>query len=135
MTQITYTNVIVAETCCNCGVVFGLDSGLRAQRLNDHKTFYCPNGHGQVYSGKTDAEKAREELARANQRLEWAQASAKSWRDQAETAENRRRAQKAANTRLKKRVAAGVCPCCQRSFSSLAEHIATKHPNYAEVQS
>ena len=30
------------------------------------------------------------------------------------------------------RVEHGVCPCCKRSFSALARHMATKHPEYAD---
>jgi hypothetical protein len=33
-------------------------------------------------------------------------------------------------TRIKKRVAAGVCPCCNRSFKDLARHMAGQHPDY-----
>lgn len=44
--------------------------------------------------------------------------------------EYQRRAQKGQNTRLKKRIAAGVCPCCNRSFANLREHMAGQHPDF-----
>lgn len=44
--------------------------------------------------------------------------------------ENRRRAEKAAKTRLKNRAKAGVCPCCNRTFKQLAAHMKTQHPNW-----
>ena len=35
-------------------------------------------------------------------------------------------------TRQKKRAAAGVCPCCNRTFKQLARHMERKHPNYTK---
>lgn len=34
--------------------------------------------------------------------------------------------------RLRRRTAAGVCPCCNRSFVQLARHMKTKHPDHVE---
>lgn len=34
-------------------------------------------------------------------------------------------------TRLKNRAAAGVCPCCNRTFHQLVRHMAAKHPDFA----
>ncbi|MFB3077027.1 MAG: hypothetical protein ACE1Y4_03380 [Lysobacterales bacterium] len=47
-----------------------------------------------------------------------------------EATELSRRAHKAAATRIKNRVARGVCPCCNRSFTNLHRHMESKHPNY-----
>jgi hypothetical protein len=49
--------------------VYGLESTYRASRRNDHKTFWCPNGHGQHYPGKTDQERAIHELEIEKARL------------------------------------------------------------------
>lgn len=114
--------------CSECGVLFAIGSRFMEERRADHETFYCPNGHTQYYPQKSEAEMLR-------QQLKWAESSAQSWRDQAETAEHRRRAEKAAKTRLKNRIANGACPCCRRSFTDLARHMATQHPNYTEEQS
>ncbi len=35
-------------------------------------------------------------------------------------------------TKVKKRAANGVCPCCNRTFSDLARHMKAKHPDFAE---
>jgi hypothetical protein len=52
----------VHETCCNCGIGFCLPTPLYEARKKDHGTFYCPNGHGQHYIGKTDDEKKIDRL-------------------------------------------------------------------------
>jgi hypothetical protein len=122
----TTATTIVVETCYTCGVVFGLGAEFRQARINDKKEWYCPNGHGQHYIGKSEAERLR-------QQLDWANSRAASWKDQAETAEARRRGEKAAKTRLKNRIAKGVCPCCNRSFVDLGRHMAGQHPHFVEA--
>lgn len=32
-----------------------------------------------------------------------------------------------------RRIAAGVCPCCRRSFTDLARHMSSQHPDYAGI--
>jgi uncharacterized small protein (DUF1192 family) len=49
----------------------------------------------------------------------------------AESAKRSRNAYKGLFGRTKKRVAAGVCPCCNRTFENLARHMAGEHPGYA----
>lgn len=127
---ITAETTIEPETCASCGIIFGLGAVFMQKRRNDHKGFYCPNGHSLSYSQESEAERLRRQLKSAEGR-------ATSWRDQAETAEARRRGEKAAKTRLKNRIANGVCPCCHRSFTELAQHMAGQHPTFAtpEVES
>lgn len=120
-----YVRTLVSHVCGECGVVFGMSREFYDARSNDHKTWYCPNGHPRAFTRQSEAEKLK-------QQLQWARADAQSWRDEAETAENRRRAQKAANTKLKKRIAAGICPCCHRNFQDLRRHMTGQHPDYTK---
>lgn len=112
------------ETCISCGTTFAIETGLLRQRRRDHQFFYCPNGHSQCYPGKSDIELAREEATRERTARVQAEAAARIAREDAERARTR-------EARLKKRVANGVCPCCQRSFTNLRRHITMKHPNFA----
>ena len=57
-----FTVTMVWEDCCRCGVAFGMTQDFEARRRDDHKSFYCPNGHGQSYRGKTAHEKKIEQL-------------------------------------------------------------------------
>lgn len=109
--------------CCNCGVVFAFPESLNTRLVETHRVFFCPNGHEQLYKGETEAEKLKKELEKERQRRTMAENTA--------TAE----AQRASNleatlTRERKRVGNGVCPCCNRSFSNLRRHMATKHPEH-----
>lgn len=113
-------------TCASCGVSFALPVHMLNERRRTGKDFYCPNGHGLSYRQTTE-EKMRVQL-------DAARARARHEADQREAAERSVRAHKGANTRLRKRVAAGVCPCCSRSFQNLARHMAGQHPDYATAE-
>jgi hypothetical protein len=41
-------------------------------------------------------------------------------------------AERAAKTRYKNKLARGQCPCCKATFTDLAEHIKSEHPDFAE---
>lgn len=126
MSTQAYIGTLVVETCCNCGVRFGIDQEHNAELLRTRKFFFCPNGHEQYYAGESDKSRA-ERLARDLQAARDREATLraqnqKHWRLQ-RAAEGKARA-------LKKRIGAGVCPCCTRSFENLARHMQTKHPAY-----
>lgn len=131
---ITETTTLVTEECCTCGVLFAITKDLydRCQResgVGTGRAFYCPNGHQQWYVGKSDEQKLRE--AQAELRAE--RDNAAFWKS--EEAKRKRELAKAKReaTALKKRTAAGVCPCCNRSFVQLARHMKGQHPDYAEA--
>ena len=53
---------MVVEHCCKCGVAFAITKALEAERANDHKSFWCPNGHGQHYSEENEVEQLERKL-------------------------------------------------------------------------
>ena len=121
--------------CAACSIDFGIGADFMKRRREDHETFYCPNGHSNYYGGPTAAEKRAK---KAEQELEAARSLAQREarrRSQAEaqarTADYQRRAAKGQLTKAKKRIAAGVCPCCNRTFQNLARHMAGQHPDYS----
>lgn len=121
---------LFVSDCPSCAVVFGITEDLEARRRADGGKFYCPNGHWMTF-GESEAERERKKRVRVEQEAEWLRTSRRAALDQAETAERRRRAAKGQLTKVKKRVAAGVCPCCNRTFQDLARHMAGQHPDYA----
>ena len=71
--------------CCNCGVHFGMTADYEARRREDHRDFYCPNGHPQRFNGPTEKEKRitalEQQLAERERLLASANADlAKPWR-------------------------------------------------------
>lgn len=115
-----------------CGVVFAIGGLFEARRRNDGRLFHCPNGHGMSF-GESESDRLRKELDGARKRLENTAGTITHLRDQRDAADRSARAQRAANTRLRKRVADGVCPCCRRSFANLGRHMAGQHPDFATV--
>ena len=127
MSTQTYTGTLTIVECPGCHMDFGITPNFESARRADHKTFWCPAGCAQSYPGKSEAEKLRD-------RLRSAEAQLTHTRDQLQATEYQRRAQKGQNTRLKNRIAAGVCPCCNRSFQDLRRHMAGQHPDYTHEE-
>ena len=120
-------------TCCSkgCGISFAVPARWNEERRNDHETFYCPNGHRQWYRpGTSPEEKLRLERDRLAQRIAEKDDDIKHQRDARQAAERSAAAYKGKVTRIKNRVTGGVCPCCNRFFSGLHRHMATKHKDY-----
>lgn len=124
----TFTEEITIDVvmCGECGISFGMPAWYRKARLNDHRTFYCPNGHPRAYRGESDADKV--------QRLSGQLDQERTRRQQAEARERHENQQRRrVQTRLRNvqtRIKAGVCPCCNRTFKQLAAHMANKHPEF-----
>lgn len=57
-------------SCANCGVTFCMPASLNAQLRENHKTFYCPNGHANHYPAETEKERRIRELEAKVRRLE-----------------------------------------------------------------
>jgi hypothetical protein len=113
--------------CYKCGIEFHVPDFWQQKRVDDHETFWCPNGHNQAYTGKSKAEKLRDELEQERQR-------SLSVREQlAVTLREKEKLQKTFD-RHKRRSAAGVCPCCNRTVKQLAAHMASKHAEYVQLQ-
>ncbi len=108
-----------------CGHDVWLSERMANQRRRDHQSIWCPLcGITNVFKDESDVEAARrqrDEAKKAQKEAEW----------EAQAARNQARAIKAANTKLKKRISAGVCPCCHRSFKQLRQHMARMHPDYS----
>lgn len=107
-----------------------IGANFMAARREDHANFYCPNGHPNVYDDDNKAERLAKELEaarslarRESRRREEAQAEAR-------TNDYRARYAKGLLTKERRRIANGVCPCCNRSFTALQAHIRTQHPDY-----
>lgn len=116
--------------CPCCGVIFAVTADYEQCRRDDAKLFYCPNQHSMGY-GKSAEDREREKAANLERRLKWAEGRETHLRDQLQATERQRRAAKGQVTKIKNRIAAGVCPCCRRTFQDLQRHMAGQHPDYA----
>lgn len=108
------------KTCPICGVHYAVDELVdnykRSAEKNDKdRGWYCPNGHYLVYT-ESECDKQRRRAERAEQERA---------RLEDELLLSHQREQK-----LKRRAAAAVCPCCNRSFSNVSRHIRHMHPTF-----
>jgi hypothetical protein len=126
MTQIHVTTTYTVIDCCNCGALFAVPDQVNEELVRTGRRFYCPNGHSQSYTESTKAQlrKAKDALAREQARNDQLRA-------ERDASDRRASAAKGQVTKIRNRVARGVCPCCNRTFADLAAHMATKHPDYA----
>lgn len=135
---------LITETCCNCGMLFAMTSEFKNDRLkrrpNDY-TFYCPRGHPQHYTGPSVARRLQQQLDEERSLRQRAEQSVAMWADDAREArasaeKERQRANgyKSHATRITKRAKAGVCPCCNRTFKQIADHMARQHPEFTPLK-
>lgn len=117
----------LSVTCCECGIAFAFDKNFHNRRVADHKIFYCPSGHSQHFTDKSEVERLKEQL-------KWSRRSADSVRSQLGKAEKSVSAYKGALTRTKNRIKNGVCPCCKRQFQNLHRHMVAQHADYTSKE-
>jgi hypothetical protein len=137
MSATTVFTTLTHVECASCGVVFGMTADFTQRRRDDHKTFHCPNGHHQYFYGETEAERLKRELqverdrvAREKHGREQAEARVRDARLETEHIERRLRGTKSVVTRMKRRAAAGRCPCCSHQFKDLERHMKHQHPKW-----
>jgi len=121
------TAALTKIQCGECGGVYALSERYVNYKREKGGYWICPYCKcGWGYSLKdSELEKAKKEAKRANDNL----ARERARHDQTQMS---LRSHKAAKTRLKNRIAQGACPCCNRYFKNLHQHIKTKHPKYNE---
>lgn len=112
------TGELVVTTCW-CGIQFAMPSDLmRWHRQSEGNSTYCPLGHAGVVRETTAS------------KLAAAEARERHLEDQLQAAEMEAEAVRVKLIRDRQRFANGVCPCCNRSFQNVRQHMATQHPEY-----
>ncbi len=137
-TIVTAVTSLIAIACPGCGGVYGIGIAyhLEAQLLGHFKKCWtCPyckqeRGYG---TSKQEAEIAQLKCDLEQQRTlkEEARARESDALKEADHFRKSRDGMKGQLVKVQKRVAHGVCPCCDRTFINLQRHMATKHPDYA----
>jgi hypothetical protein len=128
MTEQIVTTRISEECCITCGCVFYIPSVLQARRKETHEIIFCPTGHEQHYTGKTEAQKLKEALEAKQRELD-AQAKALiNVRGDLYKAND----DKSKMARKLDRLKNGVCSECHRTFENLQRHMNTKHSHKAK---
>lgn len=122
------SETIIVTRCVNCGVVYGVTDDFDAERRQDKRPFYCPNGHPMSYH-ESEADRLRRDRDRLQQqiaRVEEERTAA--WQAESDAIDARRKVERELK-RVNTRLGAGVCPCCNRTFWQLSRHMQSKHPD------
>lgn len=125
--KLAFQTTLELMDCAKCGMHFGVAEGFIERRRRDGETFFCPAGHSQSFKESEVSrlrKKLDEQVREATEQAEHARSA-----ERAREAEHRARlkVERAARA-LRRRIGAGVCPCCNRTFKQLARHMETKHP-------
>jgi hypothetical protein len=126
----TYTGTLVI-TSCWCGIQLAIPNDLHDFANRHGSEVYCPLGHKFVY-GDGENKRLKQELESKERALKWEREYAESVRQERDRTERKLRATKGVLTKTRKRIANGVCPCCQRHFANVERHIKNQHPDFAE---
>lgn len=116
--------------CANCCMTFAVAGRFIRDRRDDHKSFYCPNGHSNFYKGQSEAEKLKKQLEEKERALTWERSRVAELTRRKTRIENSLRAVKGVATKAKEALARtenGVCPQCNRTFAQLARHMQSRH--------
>jgi len=115
---------LILVQCGTCGVKHAIPVARYDTCLEEGGYWHCPNGHTWGFrKGREEnqrIERERDRLKQENARLI----------EEAEKAERAKERAKSDLRRHQKRSAAGLCPCCNRTFSNMARHMKTEHPDY-----
>ncbi len=135
MKNLTFTDTVTLKTmkCGTCGMRFALPQTFYDSCYNEGGFWTCPLGHSRGWNKgntPTELEKLEAKIAAKDNDLEYYRKRNNEIFEQKERVERQLAAQKGQVTKLKKRVAAGVCPCCNRTFQNLSRHMTAKHADF-----
>jgi hypothetical protein len=102
--------------CGICGGTYAINERYRRHKQEHSGFWHCPYCQGSWGYGKGEIDQVKEALEAERRRLQAALSR-----------ENEERAAKEKLARKLKRVHAGVCPECNRSFQNLAQHMKERH--------
>lgn len=130
-----HTETVVAlyiTACPTCSIIHAIPESLKARRRKLGGNVYCPNGHTWIFT-ELEVDKQRARADNAEAQLHYARAARDAARDQALAAERTATAYKGHLTRMRNRIATGVCPVqgCRRNFANVKAHIMGQHPDWA----
>ncbi len=123
---------LIVWECPSCGIVYGIPEDFANACRESGRRYCCPNGHHLGWN-ETETDRQRKRAEAAERRAAAASDTADRWRTNAETQRRTAVALKGHLTRMRKRIANGVCPVpgCKRSgFEKVMSHIASQHKDW-----
>ncbi len=125
MTNYVDNVYLVTIECYKCGICFAMTQDFNNNRLKDRESFYCPSGHRQSYIGETPEQKLKIKLADKDRELQSKNNTIIYLKTDLNSVNK-------SYSKMRKRIANGVCPCCTRTFQNLMQHMKTEHPDFSK---
>lgn len=120
--------------CGSCGVPFTMPKLVYDQQVEEGGYHTCPNGHTRGWDkSNSQRERDRREQERLKQSVAQKDDEIRELNERVSTLVVTVATTKRETAKLKKRAAAGVCPCCNRTVRQMALHMKNKHPDYNVV--
>lgn len=115
----------VVNQCGTCAVWHTIPEIIYNSYRAEGGFWHCPNGHQRGFR------KGQDEIDQENIRRERDRLKQDTARLECEVVGQRQRADAAEKKviQIKRRAAAGVCPCCNRTFLNIQRHMKSKHAN------
>jgi coenzyme F420-reducing hydrogenase beta subunit len=126
------TELTIIEACASCGIAWAVPKHylVTKQEEGGRGVVYCPNGHTNVWDKSPRVRELELKLEQSNKLRTYADQARDRALDLAEKRKKHLTVTKGKLTKLKNRVGNGVCPCCNRSFVNMAEHMKKQHPDF-----
>jgi hypothetical protein len=128
----TVDTELSVRTCPVCSILYAIPTRLSDRCRERGESWYCPNGHS-LHFIETDLDRERKARERLERQLANERNRGDRWRDRAEHERRSAIAYKGHLTRIRRRIANGICPVpgCKRSgFQRVMAHIASQHPDW-----
>jgi len=134
LAKINFNVTLTEINCGECGGTYAINERYRQQQYEKGGSWtcpYCKTGWG--YSENNENSRLKAEKEKLERRLTLEKNRREVAEGEAQRQSHLARGQKAAKTRLKNRIKNGVCPCCNRTFQNLAQHIKGQHPEFVDA--
>jgi hypothetical protein len=124
--------------CWKCKTDFWMPDDLEAAARNSRGdiTVYCAYGHPGCFKKKSDEQleidRLKQSIAQRDDEIARQQRAIDFQRSAKERIQRSLTATRGVITRVKNRIGHGVCPCCNRTFHNLANHMKSQHADYAK---
>jgi hypothetical protein len=127
--DIEYTATLETLCCGSCSVVFAIPKNMHRRLKQDGEFFWCPNGDKIRYLDPEN-DKLQRQIRQIRETNSSLSATLTHERDQRKAAERQASARKGVITRMRGRLAKGVCAECEQEFPDLGAHMHDAHPDF-----
>lgn len=133
MMTMTVVETLTKISCGECGGVYAIGERYRQQCHTEGTCWTCPYCKiSWGYANNSENARLKDENERLQRHLGYANEAVEYHRKESDHFRASRNAVKGVLTKVKRRVANGVCPCCKRTFANLHEHMKQQHPTFTE---